>query len=68
MNYTHQYSISKSLLLDPFPSVNSLSTCPDEALSLSINYNDSYNSQYDYDGSPIKSKDSDISIGLSFDL
>jgi len=39
-----------------------------EALSLSINYNDSYNSQYDYDGSPIKSKDSDISIGLSFDL
>ena len=39
-----------------------------EALSLSINYNDSYNSQYDYDGSPIKSKDSDISVGLSFDL
>ena len=39
-----------------------------EALSLSINYNDSYNSQYDYEGSPVKSKDSDISIGLSFDL
>ena len=39
-----------------------------EALSLSINYNDSFNSQYDYKDSPIKSKDSDISIGLSFDL
>ena len=39
-----------------------------EQLSLSINYNDSYNSQYDYEGSPVKSKDSDISIGLSFAL
>ena len=39
-----------------------------DALSLSINYNDSYNSQYDYKDSPIEPKDSDISIGLSFDL